>query len=231
MSKEIKAAEHKEKTGSGVKVLKKKLSSFQWGELLALLKTGGYTQSELAEIYGVSATSISRMKIKHGIEVKSSLISMEDVEKTRESFDKAMGFSIQETGEIINKARKESLKRVSMVGKVAESLFVKAVQETLKEGGMSRLPAIRDDIKVLHDLQALFSQEVKITAECLGVKDGDLDGERNIPVLTIRKMEQSEIIDEQIKLSDGVDDVEDLIELNEYEGDEFDDNEEESEEE
>jgi hypothetical protein len=171
------------------------------------------------------------MKIKHGIEVKSSLISMEDVEKTRESFDKAMGFSIQETGEIINKARKESLKRVSMVGKVAESLFVKAVQETLKEGGMSRLPAIRDDIKVLHDLQALFSQEVKITAECLGVKDGDLDGERNIPVLTIRKMEQSEIIDEQIKLSDGVDDVEDLIELNEYEGDEFDDNEEESEEE
>lgn len=191
------------------KAKSRKLTNHQWGELLGLLKTGHYTQKELASMYGVSVNAIltkrkklGGIKIGESSTIKSSLAA---IDKTAMALEKAIGFSTEEAGRLITEAKRETFKRNEMIGKLAERMIGKKVQD-----GTFNFAGSKDDIKVLLDFQLLFEKQLKLTGLCLGFEDGKFDTALDAPVLTIHKMTEEDIADAQSRMvdsdSDEVDD-------------------------
>ncbi|MGZ8497404.1 MAG: hypothetical protein ACXWXL_03275 [Candidatus Binatia bacterium] len=192
----------------------KRLTPYQWGELLGLLKSGHYTQVDLAARYGVSVNAIinKRKKLKVGIgdDVKE-INALENINKTAEALTKAIGISTEEAGELITAARRKTLKRIESVGNVASKLYVDAAKKHDKDPTCGALGAIKDDIKALLDIQALYEREIRLSGLCLGFKDGEFgEADNNIPILTVLKMSDEDIERVQKELREGGDKDDDL---------------------
>lgn len=177
----------------------KRLTPHQWGELIGLLKTGHYTQTELAEQYGVSVTAIAKKrKALGGVKIGENATTntaLAQAEKTAEVLNNAIGFSIEEAGRLITEAKRKTFRRNEAIGKVIESKMAIAVRD-------NNLASIKDDIKVLMDIQTAFERELRLTGMCLGFKDGEFDTASDVPVLTIEKMTEEEIYEAQHRLEE-----------------------------
>lgn len=201
-----------ENVGEKKRAKKKQLTHHQWAELIGFLKSGHYTQVDLAERYGITTAAISAKRKKLGGvkigENVNSKTTIEAIDAAATSISMAAGFSLEETGRIISEARRSSLKRTQFLGKVMEGVLSTALKE-------KKLSQVKDDVKVLLDVQAFFTNELKSVGLCLGLKDGELDSVDDLPVLEIVKMtaEEEEAVKNRSQVEDEFDEYsEEVIE-------------------
>jgi hypothetical protein len=196
---------------------KARLNNHQWGELIALLKSGHYTQNELAETYGVSVNAIlAKRKKLGGIkigEASTEKTTLSAIDKTVMAMEGAIGFSTMEAGRLITEAKRETFRRGELIGKLTEHAMTKAFRE-------GNVDSIKDTIKTLLDCQTLFEKQLRLTGLCLGFENGKFDTAADAPVLTIVKMTDEDIAEVQNRLrEDTNDDDEDYLD-DDYEDDE-----------
>lgn len=211
------------KTGKTGKTGKARLNNHQWGELIALLKTGHYTQTQLAETYGVSVNAIlTKRKKLGGIKIGESSTektTLSAIDKTVMAMEGAIGFSTVEAGRLITEAKRETFRRGELIGKLTEHAMTKAFRE-------GNVDSIKDTVKVLLDCQALFEKQLRLTGLCLGFENGRFDTAADAPVLTIVKMTDADIAAVQDRFrDDSKDDDEDYIDDGDYEDYEEDEDE------
>ena len=201
--------QREKKTKDGDRAIKRKtLSPYQWGELLGMLQTGYYSQTELAEMYDISPQTIfkKRKEIEEKLGKKIEIgkgdtkNNLKKAEETSSQLKEAAAFSITEAGNLINEVRRKTFKRNKAIGQLAEGYL----QEGYKSGN---LEIIKDKVKVLIDVQALFEKELRISSLCLGFKEGEYGTVDEIPVLTIHKMTDEDVEREKNKIN--MDDNED----------------------
>lgn len=195
-------AKGKKHDKDGNLIKSKRLTQFQWGELLGLLKNGQYKQKELAEKYGVSVQAIMMKRKKlGGVAIgedsiqNSSLKKYTQDKETVAALKQITGFTVAEAGQLITEAKRRAFERNEVLGKMANHLFTKAIVE-------KRLSSVKDDIKVILDLQLLFEKELRFSGLCLGFKDNDFSSTEDIPSLTISKMTPEDIANAQKKMRD-----------------------------
>ena len=203
----------KKSTKTG-KTGKARLNNHQWGELIALLKTGHYTQTQLAETYGVSVNAIlTKRKKLGGIKIGESSTektTLSAIDKTVMAMEGAIGFSTVEAGRLITEAKRETFRRGELIGKLTEHAMTKAFRE-------GNVDSIKDTVKVLLDCQALFEKQLRLTGLCLGFENGRFDTAADAPVLTIVKMTDADIAAVQDRFKDDSNDDEDYIDDGDYE--------------
>lgn len=196
-----------------------RLSPHQWSELLGLLKSGHYTQTELAAMYNVSSSAINaKRKALGGIgigEDSTPKSKLDKIEKTADALSTAMAFSAEEAGSLINEAKRKTFRRNKAIGQLLEGFL----QEGFKAGN---LEAYRDKVKVVMDIQSGFEKELRLAGICLGFRDENYETAADAPVLTILKMSYEDELREKNKLKsddtlsndflDGIEDPDDYIE-------------------
>ena len=213
--------EQKEKTEAKMppiaKEKKRRLTSYEWGELLGLLKLGNHTQLELAKMYGVTAAGIQyKRKALGGIDIGQDSMSKSSLDKViKERKEDAIeqkkivnelkqirGFTPAEAADLITEAKKETFLRNEQIGKLATHLLANAHKD--KDIGK-----IKDSVKVLLDMQTIFEKQLRLAGFCLGFKDDNFDSIEDLPSITITKMTSGDIKAAQRKMSDDSDGVED----------------------
>lgn len=206
---------------------KVRLNGHQWGELIGLLKSGHFTQTELAEQYGVSVNAILvKRKKLGGIKIGESSTektTLSNIDKTVMALEGAIGFSTAEAGRLITEAKRETFRRGELIGKLTEHAMTKAFRD-------GNVDSIKDTVKVLLDCQALFEKQLRMTGLCLGFENGKFDTAADAPVLTILKMTDADIEEAQNRLRDEASsDEDDIAGDDDYEDDDEDYDDEDSE--
>jgi len=213
------SSQSKKSTKSG----KARLTNHQWGELIALLKTGHFTQKELSLKFGVSVGSILQKRKKLGGvkigEASTAKTTLAAIDKTVMAMEGAIGFSTVEAGRLITEAKRETFRRGELIGKLTEHAMTKAFRD-------GNVDSIKDTVKVLLDCQALFEKQLRMTGLCLGFENGKFDTAADAPVLTIIKMTDEDIANVQSSMRDDANEddyiEDDYIEDDYEEGDEDD---------
>lgn len=187
----------------------KQLTPHQWGELIDKLRAGTHTQKELAKEYNVSVNAIFKKRQRlGGITIGESSVeatTLSPVTKAElEKMDKILGFTNEESSRLIIEAKRETFKRNEKLGKIVEVL----IQKKIKDGSLN-FSLLKDDIRVLSEAQVFFERQLRLTGLCLGFKDGDFTSGADLPELTIRKMNDADIIDVQSRLVGNDEDVDD----------------------
>lgn len=181
-----------------------RLSPYQWSELLGLLKSGHYTQVELASMYNVSVSAIAnKRKTLGGITIgegSTPQSKLDHINKTADALTSAMAFSAEEAGNLINEAKRKTFRRNKAIGQLLEGFL----QEGFKGGN---LEAYKDKVKVVMDIQSGFEKELRLAGICLGFRDENYETAADAPVLTILKMSYEDEVKQKNRLkSDFVDD-------------------------
>lgn len=165
-----------------------RLTPHQWGELLGLLKSGHYTQKQLAEMYGVSVPAIQKKRKKLDIkigETAATSSSLDTIKKTKDAVETAMAFSIEESSALINDARRTAYKRYEMAGKIAEAHIAQALRDR-------NIEAVVPVIKVVNEWMTAIDKELSGKGKALGFKDGEYTTEDTLPTLVIQRMDEKE---------------------------------------
>ena len=204
-----KKAKPKQFDENGKQIKEKRLSDYQWGEILSQLSSGIKTQNQLADEYGITAHAIylkrQRMGgIKIGDKSIKNSIKRDVVRKNKQDKEtvselkKIKGFSLQEASDLIVTAKKYAFDRSNELQQVARHL----IQEGLKNGNLG---AQKDAMKVILDAQTIFQNGLNNSGICLGFKNGEYDSVEDLPVLNIRKMTKEDIDELQEKMRDDLD--------------------------
>lgn len=192
----------------GTVMKQKRLSQFQWGELISFLKMGRHTQVELAEMYGITTQAITaRRRALGGIEIgshsidKTSLTKVTQDKEVVAALKQIKGFTPAQAADLITENKKNAYLRNEQLGKIAHHLMLSSTKD-------KRLGSIKDEVKVLVDLQLIFEKELRLAGICLGFKDNNFDSIEDLPSITITKMNNKDIEAAQQRMSEDPEDAE-----------------------
>lgn len=192
----------------GTVTKQKRLSQFQWGELISFLKMGRYSQVELAEMYGITTQAImARRKALGGVEIgsdsmdKTALTKITQEKEVVAALKQIKGFTPAQAADLITEAKKNAYIRNEQLGKIAHHMMLSSTKD-------KRLGAIKDEVKVLVDLQLIFEKELRLAGLCLGFKDNNFDSIDDLPSITITKMNNKDIEAAQRQMSEDSEEAE-----------------------
>lgn len=175
---------------------KKTLSARQWSEIVNLARNGK-AQSDIARIYDVSPSTITRGLQNRNVKVGDLLEEARRNEEIRER---------ERVVEEIKKVRKNAVQRIELIENQTLLVFKRAGEEKKPIG------SFLDDFKALKLAGDIFARGQDVKHRALGMDKENSDADAAVPELVVRRMTDEEVItirDKQVQ-SEGEISPEDL---------------------
>lgn len=157
---------------------KRRLTSAQWLEIVALAKTGLPT-SEICERFSISKTAFYR-----GLEQRGC--SRATLKKQQQQY--AADKDRQELIQNIRATRRDSFKRIEAMERLAVSTIGKQAQRGLP------LSEVSGDIKVIERAMNIITRGTSAKWKILGLDKENANADETMPELIVRELTQEEII-------------------------------------
>lgn len=156
---------------------KRRLTSAQWLEIVALAKTGLPT-SEICERFSISKTAFYSGLERRGY-------SRATLKKNQQQYSAEK--DRQELVENIRATRRDSFKRVEAMERMAVSAIAKASQSGLP------LSSVGEDIKVIERVMNIVTRGTSAKWKILGLDRENANADETMPELIVRELTEEEI--------------------------------------
>lgn len=163
----------------------KTLSKLEWAECGALWETGEFTLNSLSDRFGISPQNISIGLKKRGFEKGAASKDATEIAK-REVRERVM--TAASIAERLTRTREDHYNTMEAIAKATKSELV-----TAAKNGKS-VSSVIENLKSLNVAADVLSKTFQQRLSALGIKEGEYDGDEEMPQLVISEMTADEIM-------------------------------------